>query len=43
MSNRSDNAKLHRKLKGKDCQWEELKDEVVYKVSRPRINTRIGV
>lgn len=31
MDNRQENAKLHKKLKGKDASWEELKEDIVYK------------
>lgn len=33
ISDRSENARLHRKLKGKGCSWTELKEDVVYRVS----------
>ncbi|GAB5037865.1 protein catalytic domain protein [Nannochloropsis oceanica] len=32
ISSRAENSKLHRKLRGKDAVWEELKEGVVYKV-----------
>jgi hypothetical protein len=32
MANRSENAKLHRKLRGKDAVWEELKEDTVMSI-----------
>jgi hypothetical protein len=34
ISSRTENSKMHRKLRGKEAVWEELKEDVVYKVGR---------